>query len=84
MLVQEYDFLSVYLSSYGSEIKRVKYTISILNSNSEETHVLAFEQIRDFSIGWGNDLISTSELLRNAAELLPKNTLTLVLTVIYI
>jgi hypothetical protein len=77
----EYDHFALYLSSEDEEVKHAKYTFSILNSKSEETHILTFEQKRTFSTGWGNDLISKTELKNHTAELLPGNALTIVLRV---
>jgi hypothetical protein len=77
----QYDILTIFLCSKKEEVKHVKYTFSILNSKLEETYVLTFDQNKDFSIGWGNDFISKTELMKNAAELLPGNTLTILLRV---
>jgi hypothetical protein len=81
ILYVENNYLTAYLAYKEMEPYRlVKYSLAILNSKSEETHVMIFERANLWT-GWGNDFCLKSKLLENAEEYLPGNVLTIVLHV---
>jgi hypothetical protein len=76
------NYLAAYLGLRDSDDRiHVRYALSILNVDHEETNTMVFERNGDVSsYAWGcHTFISTSDLFKNAAQLLPHNTLTFVL-----
>lgn len=76
---EDEDFLSAQVSHNTTTQKKRKYSLSILNSKSEETHTFYFDVDQD----WGIDTyIPVKELMKNIDELLFNGKLRFVLKVI--
>lgn len=77
-------YLSCYVGLRNTDFNtKVRYSLSILNSDNVESNIMVFQRERDFSYAWGcHTFISKSELFDKANKFLRKpDTLIFVLKV---
>ncbi len=76
------DLLGISIKNNTPVSRLIKYSASILNSKSEETHTYYFDLKLDSKREWNyNCVIARKELFKNAEDLLPGGSLNLAIKV---